>query len=36
MILWSTPRFAEHTPPPGHPERPERAEVFDRVAETFR
>jgi acetoin utilization deacetylase AcuC-like enzyme len=36
MILWSTPRFAEHTPPPGHPERPERAEVFDRVAEMFR
>jgi acetoin utilization deacetylase AcuC-like enzyme len=36
MILWSTPRFAEHTPPPGHPERPERAEVFDRVAAAFR
>jgi len=35
MILYSSPRFAEHTPPPGHPERPERAEVFDRVAREF-
>ena len=26
------PRFAEHITPPGHPERPERAEVFDAVA----
>jgi acetoin utilization deacetylase AcuC-like enzyme len=32
MILFASPRFAEHTPPPGHPERPERAEVFDAVA----
>jgi acetoin utilization deacetylase AcuC-like enzyme len=36
MILFASPRFAEHTPPPGHPERPERAAVFDRVAEAFR
>ena len=36
MLLISSPRFAEHTPPPGHPERPERAEVFDRVAEAYR
>jgi acetoin utilization deacetylase AcuC-like enzyme len=32
MRLLTSPRFAEHTPPPGHPERPERAEVFDAVA----
>jgi acetoin utilization deacetylase AcuC-like enzyme len=36
MILISSPRFQEHTPPPGHPERPERAEVFDRIAAEFR
>jgi len=35
MILFSTPRFAEHVTPPGHPERPERAEVFDAVASAF-
>lgn len=35
MILFSSPRFAEHVTPPGHPERPERAEVFDAVAETL-
>jgi acetoin utilization deacetylase AcuC-like enzyme len=34
--LFASPRFAEHTTPPGHPERPDRAEVFDRVAERFR
>lgn len=32
MLVISSPRFAEHTPPPGHPERPERADVFDRIA----
>jgi acetoin utilization deacetylase AcuC-like enzyme len=36
MILIASPRFAEHTTPPGHPERPERAEVFDAVAAAFR
>ena len=36
MLLISTPRFAEHTTPPGHPERPERAEVFDQVAAAWR
>lgn len=36
MILFSSPRFAEHVPPPGHPERPERAEVFDAVAAEWR
>jgi len=35
MLLISTPRFAEHVPPPGHPERPERAEVFDAVAASW-
>ena len=32
MILFSSARFAEHVTPPGHPERPERAEVMDAVA----
>src|SRR4051812_42054061 len=36
MLLISSPRFAEHVTPPGHPERPERAGVFDAVAEAFR
>jgi len=36
MILYSSHRFAEHTTPPGHPERPERAGVFDDVAQQFR
>ena len=36
MILISSPRFQEHTTPPGHPERPERADVFDQVASAWR
>ena len=32
MILITSPTFEEHVPPPGHPERPERAHVFDAVA----
>jgi acetoin utilization deacetylase AcuC-like enzyme len=32
VLLIASPRFAEHTTPPGHPERPERAGVFDAVA----
>lgn len=36
MLLISSPRFQEHTTPPGHPERPERAEVFDAVARQSR
>jgi acetoin utilization deacetylase AcuC-like enzyme len=32
MLLISHPEFADHMPPPGHPERPERAHVFDAVA----
>ena len=35
-ILIHTDRFAEHQTPPGHPERPERAEVMDAVAERWR
>jgi acetoin utilization deacetylase AcuC-like enzyme len=36
MLLISSLRFEEHTTPPGHPERPERAEVFTRVAAAWR
>jgi acetoin utilization deacetylase AcuC-like enzyme len=36
VILISSPRFEEHVTPPGHPERPERAHVFDVVAADFR
>jgi acetoin utilization deacetylase AcuC-like enzyme len=36
LTFVSSPRFARHTPPPGHPERPERAEVFDVVAAGWR
>lgn len=36
MILISSPRFEEHVTPPGHPEQPERAHVFDVVAGDFR
>jgi acetoin utilization deacetylase AcuC-like enzyme len=36
MLLIASPRFGEHTPPPGHPERPERAGVFDEIAQAFR
>jgi acetoin utilization deacetylase AcuC-like enzyme len=32
MILFTSPRFDEHENPPGHPERIERAHVFDAVA----
>ncbi len=35
MLLISSSRFAEHTTPPGHPERPERAQVFESVADAF-
>ena len=31
-LLISSPRFVDHRPPDGHPERPERAEVMARVA----
>jgi acetoin utilization deacetylase AcuC-like enzyme len=36
MLLISSPRFEEHVTPPGHPERMERAHVFDVVAMDFR
>ncbi|MEO7273208.1 MAG: histone deacetylase [Vicinamibacterales bacterium] len=32
MILIASERFGAHVTPPGHPERIERAEVFDRIA----
>ena len=32
MLVITSPRFGAHVTPPGHPERIERAEVFDRVA----
>ncbi len=32
MLLISSPRFDEHVTPPGHPERPRRAHVFNAVA----
>ena len=32
MLLVCSSRFADHVTPPGHPERPERADVFDSVA----
>ena len=35
MLLIASPRFAEHTTPPGHPEQPDRAEVFTAVADAF-
>jgi len=36
LILIHTDRFAEHQTPPGHPERPERAEVLDAIAGRWR
>jgi acetoin utilization deacetylase AcuC-like enzyme len=36
MLIISSPRFAQHVPPPGHPERPERAHVFDAVASRWK
>jgi acetoin utilization deacetylase AcuC-like enzyme len=36
MRLFASDRFEEHTPPPGHPERPTRAETFTAVAAAFR
>jgi acetoin utilization deacetylase AcuC-like enzyme len=36
MRLIASPRFEAHNTPPGHPERPERAEVFDAVAHDWR
>src|SRR5262245_35640395 len=36
VLLVHTERFVEHQTPPGHPERPERAEVLDVVANRWR
>ena len=36
LTLISSERFIDHVTPVGHPERPERAEVFNRVAEAFK
>jgi acetoin utilization deacetylase AcuC-like enzyme len=36
VLLIHSDRFAEHQTPPGHPERPERAEVMDAVADRWR
>jgi acetoin utilization deacetylase AcuC-like enzyme len=36
MFLITSSRFADHLTPPGHPESPERAEIFDGVAERAR
>jgi acetoin utilization deacetylase AcuC-like enzyme len=35
MLLISSPRFIEHTTPPGHPERPERGELFSDIASAY-
>jgi acetoin utilization deacetylase AcuC-like enzyme len=36
LILIASDRFAEHQPPPGHPESPERAAAMNRVVEEWR
>jgi acetoin utilization deacetylase AcuC-like enzyme len=36
MVLFSSPLFSSHCPPPGHPERMERGGVLEAVAESFR
>src|SRR5262245_29304853 len=36
LTLIHSPRFADHLTPPGHPERPERAEAMNAVVQRFR
>ena len=36
VTVFSSPRFDEHTTPPGHPERPERAKAMESVANRWR
>ena len=36
LTVFASPRFDEHTTPPGHPERPERAQAMYAVAEAWR
>lgn len=35
MVLFHSPRFSHHSPPPGHPERIERGEVFEAIANAW-
>jgi acetoin utilization deacetylase AcuC-like enzyme len=35
VVLFTSPRFGEHTPPPGHAEAPDRAAVLDAVAASW-
>src|SRR2546422_7745009 len=36
LVVIASNRFGEHQTPPGHPERPERAEVMEAVAARWR
>jgi acetoin utilization deacetylase AcuC-like enzyme len=36
VLVVTSSRCGEHTPPPGHPERPERQDVYDAVASQWR
>lgn len=36
LVVFSSPRFEEHTTPPGHPERPERAQALEAAAARWR
>lgn len=36
LFIYYSPRFADHLTPPGHPERPERAEAMAAVVDRFR
>ena len=36
MVVISSPRFGDHVTPPGHPESPSRAEVFEAIAAEWR
>jgi acetoin utilization deacetylase AcuC-like enzyme len=36
VLVLNSARFGEHTPPPGHPERPERQDVMEVVAAQWR
>ena len=36
LLVLNSDRFAWHTPPPGHPERPERQDVFRVVAQAWK
>src|SRR5262245_65117181 len=36
VVVFASERFAEHQTPPGHPERPERADAMDVMANRWR